>query len=303
MATVDKPTHSTSPAALSRTHLVKELVDRLTDDHLNQRLQLPTLPDIALRIRNAVADEGKGIPDIARLVQADPTIALKVIQVANSARFANLRPADSTQTAVARIGLTQTRDLVISLSMRTLFGARSPVIALRMKELWRHSVRVASISRVLAGIGPELDPERGTLAGLVHDVGALPVLGYATHYPQLLEDSQLLDHVIQRLRGRIGSLVLRSWEFDEALTTIPLAVDNWSRDPRPMPDYGDVVLLANIFARFGSQRTYDGPPMVTLPAFNKFPLGALGPEGGVEVLELARDEINATMQMLNADGS
>ena len=50
-----------------------------------ERLILPSLPDVAMRIRAAAADERKGIAEIAQIVLIDPAITSYCIRVANSA--------------------------------------------------------------------------------------------------------------------------------------------------------------------------------------------------------------------------
>jgi len=276
----------------------QDLVARIKSDFNEGRLPLPSLPVAARSVREAVGDEANGPAEIARVLEEDNGLTVRVIQMANSGRYAEMSPVESCQDAVSRLGLKAVRDVVVALTLRELFDGSSPGVAERLNALWQHSVRVAAISQVLGGIGPDLDGDRAMLAGLVHDIGILPLLTYAEEYPAILESPALLKSLIERLRGRLGSLILREWGFDEDLTRVPVEAENWERDPSPMPDYADVVLLANVFSLFGSMGTYPGPPLHTLPAFSKFPLGALGPEGGVELLEEARDQIDEVMGLL-----
>ncbi|QEP44140.1 HDOD domain-containing protein [Ectothiorhodospiraceae bacterium BW-2] len=277
---------------------VQRLVATIRRDFEANRLRIPSLPDIALRVRQAIEQENHSARHIAEIIQFDPAIAARVIQLANSVLFRGSRKIENTLEAVARIGLNTVRDLTISLSMQQVMESSNEQITLKMRQLWQHSVYVAAISRVLGRIGPELEPDRALLAGLLHDIGAIPVLIYAESSPELIYQPSLLEQLIEKLRGRLGVMLLRRWEFADSIAIIPMEVDRWQRNPRAMPDYADVVLLANIFANFGRSKRYSGPPLHTLPAFNKFPLGALGAEGGVEILEEAKDEIKAVLRVL-----
>jgi HD-like signal output (HDOD) protein len=183
------------------------------------------------------------------------------------------------------------------LSLKSVFTNPTPATAKRLQALWQHSVRVAAISHVLGGIGPNLEPERALLAGLLHDIGILPLLTYAEEFPELMADERLLDRILARLRGPMGTAVLKAWSFEEDLLRAALEAENWTRDPAPMPDYADVVLLANLFSEFGSANAAR-LDLASLPAFEKFPLGALGPEGGVELLEEAQEQLRAVIAML-----
>jgi len=278
--------------------LFKRLTARIQTDYEAGDLPLPSFPEVAVRIREAVADADKGVGEVARLVQLDPAIAAGVMQAANSALFSGMAPAPSCQAAVARLGLNGVRDVVTALALRNTFHTASPELAVRMKRLWAHSVQVAALSRVLASVGPDFDPDRALLAGLVHDIGLLPLFGYAEAFPELATQPALFDGLAARLRGRLGALTLRQWGFDAGLQRVALEAEEWERDPNPLPDYVDVVLLANIFSTFESKESYGGPPFTTLPAFSKFPLGALGPEGAVELLETAQEEIAAVVKLL-----
>jgi HD-like signal output (HDOD) protein len=281
---------------LNPQETLQPFLERIGADHKAGRIPLPSLPAVALRVRRAVEDDRLGFADLAKLIQLDPALTAQVMQSANSARFGGQAPVANCQAAVARLGLQGVRDRVVALSMKNVFAHASPHTERRLHELWQHSVRVAAISHVLGTIGPDLDSERALLAGLLHDVGVLPLLAYAEEFPALLTDETLLDRVLARLKGQMGTLVLKSWGFEEDLVRVPVEAEHWTRDPGGMPDYADVVLLANIFSEFGKgpQR----PELATLPAFQKFPLGALGPEGGVEVLEEAQEQIRGVIAML-----
>ncbi len=269
----------------------------IKNDYESDMLYLPMLPDIALRIRAAVNNPRNSMKEVAAVIQFDPTMTARLIQAANSALYTTTRRINTAADAITRLGIDQVRQLTLSFAVQSVFKSSHPLIMNRMRAIWNRSIYVAAISRVLGRIGPDLDPDRALLAGLIHDIGTLPVLYYATHFPELLEQSTLLEELISRLRGKLGVMVLRHWAFDPDLFRVPLEVEKWQRNPRPMPDYVDAVLLANIFSRFGSRHRYNGPPLTTLPAFHKFPLNAFGAEGGVEILEEAKEEISTVMRL------
>ena len=87
------------------------------------------------------------------------------------------------------------------------------VLQKRMEDVWRHSTRVAAISYVLAREVPGLDAGHAMLAGLMHDIGVIPILTSAEHHAALADDTDLLDRMVQRLRADCGAMILRAWEF------------------------------------------------------------------------------------------
>ena len=136
--------------------------------------------------------------------------------------------------------------------------------------------------------------------GLVHDVGVLPILHYADEFPELLEEPERLDTVIASLRGELGRQILTTWKFDEDLVTVPEAAEDWWRDADTHPDYVDIVIVAQAHSAFGKHEAKGLPSVVEMPVFKKLNLDQKGPEGSLELLSDAKDEINATMQLLSA---
>lgn len=272
------------------------LLRRIIDDLKGGRLRLPSLPDLAFRIRNAVNDPRRSVADIARLVQFDPALAARLIQIANSPLYRGSKKFDNCHSAITRMGLGAARDLVVSFTLRNLFQARTPVLRDRLQQTWQHSCRVAAISSVLARLTPGLDPDRALLAGLVHDIGVLPLLQYIETLG-MEADSARLDSLTGRLRAALGSFVLKTWQFEADLADIPAQAEDWDRDSGERIDYGDIVQVAHVHSQFG-QGGYDGPPLPELRAFRKFTISKLGPGCSLELLEQSRQEIHQVMGIL-----
>src|SRR3569833_3079956 len=212
------------------------LFSRLYQDYLDDQLAVPSMPDIALRVRRAIDDPTRSVDDIAKIVQADPGLTARLVQVANSPLYRGTTPVLGCRQAITRLGLQQTRNLVFSFALKQLFRADSPPLRQRMIQMWQHTASVAAIAAILAKLTPGFEADRGLLAGLTHDIGVLPILSYAERYPQLISNPAVFDEILSRLRGQIGALVLRKWEFDEALVTVALEAENWERDAGPEVD-------------------------------------------------------------------
>ncbi len=276
-----------------------QLFAQINKDCLEDKLELPSLPDVALRIRQAIQDPEKGANDIAKIIQSDPAIATRLIHVAKSPLYQASNAITDCKSAIIRLGSTTVRDIVTTFSLQQLFKSNSPQITERMKELWYHSTHVASISAILSNSVKGINPEIAMLGGLLHDIGTLAILGYAERYPDLVEDSNALDHVIYQLRGEIGAMILRKWEFPAELLSVPLEAENWQRDSGSTPDYNDIIIVAQLHSYFGTPQAANLPTMIEIPAFQKLPLSEDGPSKSLEILVEARSEIEKTRQLLN----
>lgn len=274
------------------------LIAQLQDDARLQRLKLPSLPEVVLKIRDAIEDDQKGLGHVARLIQAEPGLAARLIKIANSALYTTGTPVPDIRRAVARMGLRVTHNLVSCLIMHNIFSVRSRRLHRRITRLWQHSCRVAAISQVLARVSPGLSPDRCLLAGLLHDIGVLPVLVYADEHPALADVPQQLDEVIGDLRGKLGRQILVHWNFGEDLQVVPPAAEDWDREHEGPADYADLVQVAQVHSYFGGTEKHSCPQLTQLPAFNKLDLSRLGPRAGIEFLEQAQADINVTMRLL-----
>jgi HD-like signal output (HDOD) protein len=261
-------------------------------------LELPSLPDIAMRIAKVINDANTDSHDIARVVQADPTVAARIISVVNSAAYRGKAIIDNLPDAVSRLGRNVTHHLVISFALGKLFNSRSKALRQRMVQLWQHSGYVAAICHELARVTPGLEPAQAMLCGLLHDIGALAIIGAARSKPELSNEPELLDQVIDNLKAEVGAMVLRKWEFPSYFVQATLHAEDWMEDISHAPDYVDLVVVAQLHSYVGSTRMSTLPRLDLVPAFHKLVLGKLTPRHSIGLLENAKEQIRELRDML-----
>jgi len=262
--------------------------------------ELPSMPDLAHRIGMVIDDPTTASEHIARVIQTDPALAARVMSVVNSAAY-NTGPAiQSLSQAVSRLGRDKIRNLVFSFIVKNIFRTNSTKLKQRMQALWAHSCHVGAIASILAKNTPGLDAERALLAGLVHDIGVVPVLDKARQNPRLLEDIDMLDKITAQLRGEIGGLTMRQLGFDREFIDIAARAEDWMRAGEAVPDYLDVVLLAQLHAFVGTPRMQHVPRIDKIPAFRKLAGGELSPGGSMAIIEGAHREIAELRSLLES---
>lgn len=269
------------------------------------RLALPALPDIVLRYRNIVSGDAD-VRRIKALIQTDPALTALLMKVANSVVYRASKPIGTIEDAIVRIGLKALQNFVIGFAMRKLFKTKSPHIKKQMEHLWTHSTEVAAIAYVLAKKIGKFNPDHAMLLGLLHDVGTLPVLSYAEHFPEIASDELELAATIKELHGDVGGLVMTKWNFPDDFAQVAKEADDWQRDPAGSADYCDLVLIAQLFSFMGKRMGLDTPPfearalpeLTTLPAYRKLGLGELSPENSIAILQNAKEEIAEAMHLV-----
>ncbi|GAB6068081.1 hypothetical protein JCM13664_14000 [Methylothermus subterraneus] len=288
---------STGPrVAPCENRLLKHCTQALAEN----KLMLPTIPDISLKIRRAINDPKANNLKIARVVQMDPVITARLIQIANSPLYRGRRRIESCPEALTRLGLKAAQHLITSFALKAVFNARSRTIQKRMQELWQHSSYVAAICAVLAHKTPGFDPDRAMLAGLVHDIGAVPVLTFADRHPELIAQAEDLTQAIAKLRGPVGAAILRAWHFPEDFQAVAQEAEDWFRDPGAQADYVDVVVVSQLHSFVGTPAIHQYPRIATIPAYRKLLAGRLDAETSRNVLETAKEEIWQIQNLLLA---
>ena len=147
---------------------------------------------------------------------------------------------------------------------------------------------------MLAGNVPELENEQALLGGLVHNIGALPILTKIDEKCGFQANADMIDGLIDELSPAIGAHILRHWNFAESLASIPTACQDLDHDPGPFPTYADIVLVArlqNIAARHDSDTDWSH-----VPAFAKI---GVEPEVIIIDMEGPAEEIAEVRSMLD----
>lgn len=277
----------------------RELISKIQAEHEAGRLVLPSLPEIVVRVRQAVNDDDVNLGNVIKMIQVDPSLTARLVQIANSPLYRSRQPVENCLMAVNRLGLTTTRDLVTCLVLNNVFNAESKLLRVKVQKLWQHSCHVAAIASTIAKVTPNLHEDTALLAGLLHDIGVLPILHYAADFPEILDSEEKLNFVIQELRGPLGQQILKEWNFDSALSDVSAEAENWLRDSDKAADYVDVVIVAQIHSYFGSEENANLPPLLSTPAFLKLGLSKMGPDASLEVLYEADQGIRDIMSMLS----
>lgn len=254
----------------------------------NDELVLPTLPEVALRVREAAEDPNIGIPQLCRVIGNDAALTARIIKVVNSPLLRTNKEITDLQMAVSRLGINYTCNLATGLAMEQMFQATSDAVDRKMREVWNKSTEIAGICHVLCRHYTRLMPDQATLAGLVHQIGVLPILTYAEEHNALLADSISLNHVIEQIHPLIGDKILRTWEFPDLIAAVPGQYQNFSRDSAQV-DYVDIVQVATLQSYLGTPHPYTQLDWSRIPAFAK-----LGLDPNVDIQ--ADEDLSAAME-------
>lgn len=218
---------------------INELID-------NDRLVLPTLPEVALKAREVAENPNASAADLAKVINNDVAMTARIIKVANSPIMRASREIQDVQSAIARMGVMTISNLVTGLAMQQMFQATTDFVDKAMRKSWAHSTEVAGIANVICRHYTKLKPDQATLAGLIHEIGVLPILTYAEESNRL-NDPVALQKVIEMIHPQVGVRILQTWDFPKDLVDVPANYTKFHRDTKTsQPDYADLVMVANL---------------------------------------------------------
>lgn len=261
-------------------------------------LKLPSLPDIAVKVRKAMLSPYANAADMARIVAADPAMATRLVNAANGPLKRAVDPIHSIQAAIVRLGVHTSKELVTSFAIKQLFTSRSKVLNQRMHDLYDTSVDLAAISFALSKQSGKLSPDHMLLAGLLHQIGVIPILSYIEETGLEITDEAELDNIIERLRGAVGSMVVGHWELPTDLFTVVEEYENWQRNATDEIDTCDMIIIAQIYHRLKHHQLEGLPKFDEVPAFKKLYPQNQQADFAQTVFQQAHEEIAAIMQLL-----
>jgi HD-like signal output (HDOD) protein len=259
-------------------------------------LEIPSLPEVAVNLRRAL-EKDVGIPEAVKIIQLDPVISAKLIEVANCPLYLTQIRASNCLDAVKRIGLNATRSLVTALSIKQIFKSKSPLLKRQYETLWRESLYLSALCHVLSTNCQQQNPEDALLAGLVCDIGALPFLSYVANLPAEFINEAEIAEAIPVLKGPVGATVLREWGFPKEFIDVALASNDWFENTSDELSLTDIVLLSRLHALIGKKATGDIPAITAIPAASKLKNLALSPENTLAILHEAKAQIHAALSV------
>ncbi|MGZ8223695.1 MAG: HDOD domain-containing protein [Methylobacter sp.] len=271
---------------------VQSFLDHVQEELDANRLVLPTLPDIALKVRDAVLNGNASAKELAEMIATDASLSTRLIYVANSPLYRGVTGINTIQMAVSRLGNNTVGTLITSLVMQQMFNPKSKLLEHHFRKTWEHSINVSSISRALTAFVPHLNRDEAMLAGLIHQIGKLPILALAEKIPEFRDSPSRMEKLLEKAHPAIGKLIMDSWNFPEALKPVASDYINFRYDSDAKADYVDVVQVAFLQSIAGTDHPACRIDCSKVLSFTKLGLAAdtevLEIEGISDDIELAR---------------
>jgi putative nucleotidyltransferase with HDIG domain len=187
------------------------------------KLELPALPDVAMRVAALTQDPDNSTRAIAEAIGYDPILGARVLRAANSPLYYLERDVTTLTMAVNAIGNDGINLMVVASAASDAFQRKGRRIA-EETTLWGHSLAVGLAAREIMALLGLRGTDQGFICGLLHDIGKLLLLRWDLDaYRQLVSTVEAKDFLAAEVEmfgythAQVGALVAKRWNLPEAI--------------------------------------------------------------------------------------
>jgi HD-like signal output (HDOD) protein len=269
---------------------IAEFTRIITAELAGEQIELPSFPEVALRVRKALANPDIAVEEVVRMVSAEPSLAVRLLQLANSAA---LNPGGqritSLRIAIARIGFSLACSATIAFAMSQMRRADAwRGLERRFRELWEDSAQLAATSHAVARKVPGVVADQAALAGMLQGVGKLFVLTRISRFPVLLNTPAYYYDVERAWHARVARVILTRWELGADIVAAACEFEQAAQQRPGAADLRDVLFAARYIASLTPAAPQPDPAVFASPPFQRL---GLDPALCAEVLEASTAEI------------
>lgn len=247
------------------------LLEKITLEIDNGTLQVPTLPEVAERVRLACEDPDNNTDAISQIVASDSAISAKLLAASNSPLYRGASPTRTIQDAIARLGRTTTQQLVYYYATQELFDSHVPLLKKLFHQSWQQSLERAIIAKTLAKYAPgNLNPDTAFLCGLLFRLGDIVAYQYTAEAEEELDEIEKIQQIAEVISAQISHKLIDNWNLPEEVTEALDHGTEWTyRCSGEQPDYGELMVVTNIHFRMLHNNMRGLPSLNQVPAITR----------------------------------
>ncbi len=225
-------------------------IEELAQGLSRRDIELPSFPEVAIRVRRVLSDDNVSSKDVVRVVGSEPALAARIMQMSNSAALGHIgRPISDLRTAITRIGFNLVRSAAISFAMSQLRQTEKfKPLGPELQAHWERSSMVASCCHLVARRISRVNSDMALLAGLLHGVGRLYILTRALKHRDLFADQATYREIEANWHLSITRSLLETWAIPEEIITAIEQHEDPDRENEGMPDLTDVLAIGSRLA-------------------------------------------------------
>lgn len=275
--------------------LEQKILQQLEMKIASNQLVLPSMPDVFLQVKKIVDDPESNMDNISKIITREPSLTARILKVANNALYKGNNEITNLQLAVSRLGLQLIKTLVTSHAITQMFNQPQGVLKPFFNNLHYHSTEVSAHAHAIAKNFTKLNPDDALLAGLVHNIGYLPMARCVETFPEMEDEPDLLIEVMGKVHTSVGEMILESWSFPRHIIDASVHYVDQFREGSNGIDLTDIVIIAGLNSYRGTDHPCTLPDWSQYPAFKKIGINS---KNDLEKLDQITPDIDDARVML-----
>ena len=189
---------------------------------------MPSLSTTVAKVLEICNNPTASANDLNRVISYDPVLTAQVLKLINSAYYGLPNRIPSLVRAIIMLGVNTVKNLVLASSILASCKGTANAGKMTINEFWAHCLCVGVLSKMLANEMriPISDHEEYFVAGLLHDLGKLPLMAC---FPELYGDTisgakesgrPLFEHENVNFginHCQVGELIAKKWNLGPAM--------------------------------------------------------------------------------------
>ena len=277
--------------------ILKESIQRIVHRFKSGKIELPVLPKIIDDVRKVMQAPDSTIEDLAKVVEKDAVISIRLIAGANSPFYRGTEKIATVDKAIMRLGFRETGSIVNAIANKNLYETKDKTLRKLMEKLWLHSLASAYGARILARKLKLDNPEVFFLMGLTHDIGMIFLFKHFEGGIFANDTSKIKDiyPLIERIHSDFGAAIIKRWGFSENF----VKVIHQHEGPQFSGDTEKDILIVNLAKNLAYKLGYGLFDLdIDLSQLDATRLLSLDPESFDDICAEIKDNIIGTSDVI-----
>ncbi len=212
---------------------------------LEQIKEIPAMPNVIVKALGIIKDDTSGTKELSEIMAYDQALTSQVLKLVNSAYYGFAQEITSVGKALALLGMTQTRNIIIAVAMKPMLTSQGG------RDMWKHSLRCAVACEYLAEKTGIVDTGDAFTIGFLHDIGKILLNIVDTMLYQKVKTAvkngtdviEAENELFETNHADMGFLLAKKWKLSVLLANCI----KYHHDPlsSSMPQVSTLAYIAN----------------------------------------------------------
>ena len=212
---------------------------------LDQIKEIPAMPNVIVKALGIIKDDTSGTKELSEIMSYDQALTSQVLKLVNSAYYGFAQEITSVGKALALLGMTQTKNIIIAVAMKPMLTSQGG------RDMWKHSLRCAVAAEYLAEKTGAVDAGDAFTIGFLHDIGKILLNIVDTMQYQKVKTSvkngmdiiEAENEMFEANHADMGFLLAKKWKLSVLLANCI----KYHHDPMAssMPQVSTLAYAAN----------------------------------------------------------